>query len=309
MVFSSEKIEPQTDSSILTAYISLYCSSIQGVEGNANDKIELRWPPTTQPSIKVTSPNGGEKWQLGSTHSILWAPYNYNLDVNPSGDVVAYLEKLVNGNFVSLGKVVKCGRASIHWDGDLDNCNSGTYPAPGDYYIRVVNNQTGQWDRSDRPFTLIAKDYLKVDLKVNNSDNTITIPADGATYNVSWTSNAETCMLYNGTLPWQNSNYRINNLPPSGTRSIKIEPHTDSSILTAYISLYCSSIQGVEGNANDKIEVRWTPKELGLKSARMQVASASSALGLGVGDTKMQLDAISSALKKLMKDIKELLGG
>ncbi|MBU1246872.1 GPI anchored serine-threonine rich family protein, partial [Patescibacteria group bacterium] len=212
--------------------------------------------PTPQPSITVTSPNGGEKWQLGSTHSILWSPYNYNPNVNPSGEVVAYLDKLVNGNYISMGQVKDCGKASIHWEGNLDTCNSGTYPAPGDYYIRVVNNQTGKWDRSDRPFTLIRKDYLNADLKVNNSDGPVTIPAGGGAYNVSWTSNAEKCSLYNGTLGKGDVDQQINNLPPSGSRFIQLATPSNGNT-DAYINLVCASTQSIEGGAYDEVRIDW----------------------------------------------------
>ncbi|MBU0722972.1 GPI anchored serine-threonine rich family protein [Patescibacteria group bacterium] len=216
-------------------------------------------PPTPQPSITVTSPNGGEKWQLGSTHSILWSPYNYNPNVNPSGDVVAYLDKLVYGNYISMGQVKDCGKASIHWQGNLDSCNGSTYPtAPGDYYIRVVNNQTGQWDRSDNPFTLLRKDYLSVDLKLGNIDGPVTIPAGGGAYNVSWTSNAEKCSLYNGTLGMGEVGQQINNLPPSGSRFIQLATPSNGNT-NAYINLVCASTQSIEGGAFDEVRIDWTP--------------------------------------------------
>jgi hypothetical protein len=202
------------------------------------------------PSITVLSPNGGEKWQLGNTHTILWTPYSYNPDINPSYQVTAYLEKLVNGNFVTVGKIVECGKASIHWDGNLNTCGSNTYAEPGDYYVRVVNNTTGASDRSDKPFTLIPKGTLKADLKINGSDGPITIPEGGATYTISWTSNTEKCSIY-----FHNSDPhpRQENLAPSGSMSMKLLPNTNWYI--DGISLACSSQTPIEGGASDYVQI------------------------------------------------------
>lgn len=114
----------------------------------------------TSSSITVTSPNGGERWNIGKPNTITWKPYSYNPIINPSEEVTAYLDKRVGGGFEEVGKVVVGGRASIHWynsglilpRGWEDGAKSAE---PGQYHIRIVNNTTGAVDRSDRPFTLV----------------------------------------------------------------------------------------------------------------------------------------------------------
>jgi hypothetical protein len=207
-------------------------------------------------SITVISPNGGEKWQLGDTHTILWKPYEPTSGINPVTQVTAYLEKLVNGNFVSVGKIVECGRASIHWDGNLDTCGINNYPEPGDYYIRVVNNVTGASDRSDGPFTLVPKGTLKVDLKINGSDGPIIVPKGGATYTVSWTSNAEECNIYGPR--------DVHPLKVSSSGSISMNLlATDEYPYPDRVSIFCYSKKPIEGSAYDHVEL--LPDDIYLK--------------------------------------------
>lgn len=155
-------------------------------------------PPPTSSKITVTAPNGGEVWQLGSVHSVLWVPYapdnGPTTPINPASQVNAYLERYENGSFIRLGRIIESGKASIHWVGDLDTF--GNYPPPGDYYVHVINNKTGVEDRSDAPFTLVAAGTLKADLKVNGSDGPVVL-APGTTYTVSWnTDNAHRCDIH-----------------------------------------------------------------------------------------------------------------
>ncbi|MBI2100576.1 MAG: S8 family serine peptidase [Candidatus Vogelbacteria bacterium] len=200
--------------------------------------------------LTVTAPNGGEIWQLRSLHTIKWTPYDPNASINPSNEMTAYLEKMVNGNFVTVGKVIAGGRASIHWLGDIDIY--GNFPPPGDYYIRIVHNLTSASDRSDNPFTLVARDTLKADLKIDGSDGPITPPPGGGDYTASWTSNTDSCNLYNETLPYGSEGYQISNLPPSGEQRIRILPNGYPWDLR--ISLWCTSAR-IEGSADDYVSV------------------------------------------------------
>jgi hypothetical protein len=208
-------------------------------------------------TITITVPNGGEQWQLGSEHTILWTPYDPNATttINSSKDVTAYLDKIdSNGKFVEVGKVVESGKASIHWSGEINQYNN--FPAPGSYYIRVVNNKTGATDRSNKSFKLLANNTLKADLKINNSDGPITIPEAGATYNVSWRStNVQYCNIYNN-----NTNQALENLPTSGSRTMSFQKN-DSPYET-HISLFCYSKSPIEGSAYDYVVI---PKSFDLK--------------------------------------------
>lgn len=119
--------------------------------------------PTQENRIKITSPNGGEKWQTRQVNTITWTPYSYDPDINPADDVTAYLEKKVRGRYQTVGKLMENGKASIHTHFEIDRY--GNYAESGDYYVRIVNNETGAWDRSDRPFTLkneVPKNEVRV---------------------------------------------------------------------------------------------------------------------------------------------------
>src|SRR3989344_200784 len=147
-----------------------------------------------QPSndITVTAPNGGERWEAGVLNTVTWRPYQYNPDINPAKDVTAYLERYLgekeNGEkvFETLGKVEESGKASIHWISGYLNNSIGpvTLANPGsNYYIRVVNNVTGAWDRSDAPFTLTPR---SIDLTVDGSDGPVSISSPLKAVNLAW---------------------------------------------------------------------------------------------------------------------------
>lgn len=197
--------------------------------------------PSAQ-TITLTAPNGGEQWQLNSLHTITWTPYDPQNRVNVVPNVSAYLEKLVNGNFITIGKIIEAGKASIHWIGEIDQY--GNYPQPGSYYIRIVNNRTGESDRSNGSFELVAQNTVKADLKINGSDGPIALPTGGGTVTFSWTSqNADTCKLYlNGMAD------DIVNLPPVGQRDVFLRQNPYAGQLAT--ALIC---QSSIGSASDDV--------------------------------------------------------
>ena len=203
---------------------------------------------STSSSITILSPNGGEVWQLGSMHTVLWAPYDPNIGVNSTAQVSAYLEKFDGSSYITVGRIIEAGKASIHWIGELDRY--GNYSAPGQYYVRVTNSQTGQSDRSDKPFTLVANNTLKADLKVAGSDGPVTLKSGGGDYTVSWASSAEVCSIYNSTA--FGSEAQIDNLAQAGDRTIRIY---DGAYTEAAINLTCTSRKDIEGTAYDNVRI------------------------------------------------------
>lgn len=204
----------------------------------------------TSQLLTLTAPNGGEQWQLNSLHTITWAPYDPNSGVNPAKEVTAYLEQLVGGQYIVVGKIIESGKASIHWIGEIDQY--GKYPQPGSYYIRIVNNRTGESDRSDAPFTLVPAGTLTADLKVNGSDGPITIPAGGADYKVSWQSTASSCSIYNNAAS-DSGGAQLNNLLPTGSQVMHFAENTQA--YAQYISLECLSKSPIEGSASDNVQL------------------------------------------------------
>ncbi len=267
--------------------------------GFISDTSDLSFTISETPAIAITSPNGGEVWQLARTHSILWSPYNpglvYNgtnyvyhpeLAINPASTTVAYLQQLVNGNFVTVGKIVESGKASIYWDGYLvgefqEPTPHPLYPdayiyndpppflaTPGQYYVKIVNKITGAWDRSDQPFTLAPENSVWADLKINGVDvngySSTIVPTGQADtdYQASWTSNSsEKCTLtyqffsraYNG-LPFDQSEivYGVTeNLPANSSMVVRVFPLSNTqpgSVGWIYVNCPTSmSGSGIEG--------------------------------------------------------------
>lgn len=139
------------------------------------------YPPT--PTIEVTSPNGGEEWKTRQVNTITWKPYSYDPDINPADDVTAYLEKRVRGRYQTVGKIMENGKASIHTHLEIDRY--GNYADSGDYYVRVVNNETGEWDRSDRSFEIINEDPEEDEVRVLSPNGGETIKI-GEKYRIKW---------------------------------------------------------------------------------------------------------------------------
>jgi peptidoglycan hydrolase-like protein with peptidoglycan-binding domain len=203
-------IQFQTDNNLLAA-------GFVGPITRAKIK-ELTCTGTGTAGITVTAPNGGEQWQEGDTNTVTWTPYSRNPDVNPSSDVSAYLEvKDASGNFVNYGQIQESGKASIHWvTGELNSASQGGNfaPAGGGYYIRVVNNVTGAWDRSDAPFTLLPRPIV---LKVNGSESWVSIADVNEPITLSWTTvpGVASCYL-NGMKNIPSSTVQPNNGSVSG---------------------------------------------------------------------------------------------
>ncbi|MDO8481941.1 MAG: peptidoglycan-binding domain-containing protein [bacterium] len=166
--------------------------------------------------ITVTAPNGGEQWEVGTMNTITWTPYGYNPDINPASQVTAYLIPYGMLNPPEY-KIVPSGKASIHWEGQVDKGNSvGQYPyaGPGQYSIKIVNNVTGQADISDRPFTLLPR---SVDLKVNGSDGPITL-TNNQQITLSWTTKGMNYCWTGGVRALSSAPaYALNNLPANGS--------------------------------------------------------------------------------------------
>jgi hypothetical protein len=149
--------------------------------------------PTTTPSITVVSPNGGEVLvenskavdSLSSVDSakqifeIKWsgAPDSFT-DVFGNGKnparIAAYLDQNINGQWSTVGRIIPSAYGSIMWIvGEVSNTNClmnndnvALYPNhcensirlinPGNYYVRIVDTQTGAMDRSNNYFTITS---------------------------------------------------------------------------------------------------------------------------------------------------------
>lgn len=157
--------------------------------------------------INVTSPNGGEQWEIGALNTITWSPYSYSpTTVNGSNQVtVNLLQKMdtcTTGEkcnwFSTIGKIMDTGKASLHTYFNINDYQ--TWAKPGQYYVQVINNVTGAVDTSDAPFTLLQR---PVDLQVNGQDGGVVLPNGTTPFQLTWElrSDVYACSLEGVNVP------------------------------------------------------------------------------------------------------------
>jgi hypothetical protein len=134
---------------------------------------------TIQPgSITVVSPNGGEVWQIGSTHNILWTD---NLCEN------VRIELWKGGGFNSLIVASTPSNGSYSWT-ILPNSSSTIIPG-NDYRVRILSAEPNTSsnlpsDFSDAHFTICTGPYIIV-----TSPNGGEVWARGTTRCITWQDN------------------------------------------------------------------------------------------------------------------------
>ncbi len=181
------------------------------------------------PKLRLTAPNGGEKWALSVINVILWTPYAYSpVPMNPAIDVVAYLERATSTGYEMVGQIIETGQASIHWNGAVDQYNK--YPAPGQYFVRIKNTKTNEWDRSDAPFTLLPR---PVDLKINSSDGPISV-TDNQKLTVFWkVNNVSSCSI--SGIRQTSGGITVNELSVPAINTTRIM-YADSNVSAVFLS-------------------------------------------------------------------------
>jgi len=105
----------------------------------------FRWDPI--PTVTVTQPNGGENWEVGSTHQILWI-----YTQNPGTDVVIELLKsgVFNRTIIGSTPVGVTGSGSYSW-------TIAANQAPGtDHRVRITSTTGPYTDTSNNDFTISA---------------------------------------------------------------------------------------------------------------------------------------------------------
>ena len=137
---SSDGSEAVTVPGVSSAFCRIRVQELDGSPSDmSDDDFTISSAPPT-PTITVTSPNGGEAWERGTTHSITW---------NSSGDDSAVTIELYRGS-------------TLYSEIDDSTSNDGSYswaiPADGlngsDFKIKITGNQSGANDYSNNPFTL-----------------------------------------------------------------------------------------------------------------------------------------------------------
>ena len=216
-----------------------------------SDSFEISPASSTQPSITVTSPNGGETWKIYETHAITWN----SSGMQPNTTVRIDLENPeYPAGVVTIDNVSNTG--NYNWNITLPTSSQGD---PYKYKIKVTSYSVyGNVisDESDNYFTIAAANALPtISMKINGSTATGTA---GATNTLSWTTtNTTSCVasscqydpstnrspscdgLSNADSAW------LGSVATSGSRSIS----PTKSPTTAYV-LNCS---GNGGSATSSI--------------------------------------------------------
>jgi len=143
------------------------------VEDVSNGPFEISGssPP---PTVSITSPNGGEQWLAGTTHTVTWTASN------PVGEVGIYLDK---------GGVIQTGIDYVSMAAGSTDWSIPAFVGDGsDYTIRILFTDNGAYteDSSDAPFQISGSATFPT-LTVTSPNGGETWTA-GNTHVVTWTS-------------------------------------------------------------------------------------------------------------------------
>lgn len=156
-----------------SCYSKIECSAIPGANCVNIANAKFQCTATTSPyTVTVLSPNGGEKWQIGSTYNITWKTTNF-----PNGSTV-YIELRPNNfNIGSVSKIAAINAAEGYYSWKIPSTI-----VPADYIIEMykadangnIDQNTTAKDVSDQPFTISSSNV--------NPTITITSPNGGETW-------------------------------------------------------------------------------------------------------------------------------
>jgi hypothetical protein len=142
------------------------------------------------PTVEVTSPNGGESLAVGASRTITWSAANCD------GNINIYLDQ--NSSLVgTIASGVTASAGSYTWTvGDYSGGTAGTGTG---YKVRIETTDGSAKDSSDGAFAIVAQTD-PLDLSAPDGGEAWII---GSTQRISWTSNGVTgnvnLYLYRGT--------------------------------------------------------------------------------------------------------------
>ena len=134
------------------------------------------WQKTEQaeasPSITLLSPNGGETWAIGSTHTIKWTSQN----IPPTDKISFHIRRVPPPPLPETGQEFDpVIFIELENTGSVDWTISDMYPA-GNYIIEVnkypsIPITKVVSDENDAPFRIISSSELTADWKTYRNDN------------------------------------------------------------------------------------------------------------------------------------------
>lgn len=151
------------------------------VSDESDNYFALEDPDVSNP-ITVTSPNGGENWQVGTLHEIAWQS-------TAGGSVKVQLGNYDEENgwylYDTLSSNVDNSAASSSYNWTV----SPDIPARVDYRMRVVSNLNGQWqDISNQDFAISEGSYMVI--TAPNGGEVLPKASGDSKTNINWQSNA-----------------------------------------------------------------------------------------------------------------------
>ena len=168
------------------------------------------------PRIHVTSPNGGETWVKGSTHSITWTGSG-NLGLN-------YNIELLKGGIVYQTLTTTANHQSFSWT------LLSSYETGMDYKIRISSAISPEIrDTSDNPFTIVSDEEPAIHVTSPNGGE---VWVTGGTRHITWISSGNVGSTVNIELLRGGVLYRtIGTAPNNGDYSMFVMwPGTDYKI-------------------------------------------------------------------------------
>ena len=140
------------DTEIGRAPLGNYKVRISTMDGGIKDVSDATFTigdgSSPEPTIRLTSPNGGESWALGSSHALTWSSTDLAGTVNLS---------LLQGGTV-LGSIGSASAAagSLAWT--AGSYAGGTATARGGYRVRVTHSSGAPGDDSNADFTISSSE-------------------------------------------------------------------------------------------------------------------------------------------------------
>jgi hypothetical protein len=169
-----------------------------------------------KPPLIILSPNGGETLvsidhvtdtASGNEKFLKHITWTGGSNPNSTNSVDAYLEQLINGQYVKTGRILPAGYGSIAWIvGVVSNPNCtypdgvGNLPIPSDYcwlktnmkvvptgqyYVHFIDRITKSEDRSDASFSIVSSSSSSLTLLSPNGGETL---YEGQQFEIRWTA-------------------------------------------------------------------------------------------------------------------------
>ena len=124
----------------------------------------------SNPEITVTSPNGGEDWEIGSSHPVTWS--------SASAGSFVKIELFLSGNFYAIIASSTSNDGYYNWSIPAGNDPSSNYK------VKITDtSNSSTYDYSDNYFTLSGSPFITV-LSPNGGEDW----ALGSTQEISWYS-------------------------------------------------------------------------------------------------------------------------